>query len=230
MSEAVRIERTAAPLRQQVVRLIREDILNGALAPGQRLVESSLCTAYGVSRTVVREALRQLESENLIRVLPAQGPIVAVLSEPEIRALYVVRGQLEGLAGRLFAESAGPAEVRALVALRERLRTDYIGGTVARREDFKRDFYGALIAGAGNAVLGEMLAGIHARIAIFRRFAFVDEERVALSAAELDRIIDAAAVRRDPAAAEAACVQHIRVAAELALVEYERRTPGFRRG
>lgn len=230
MSEAVRIERTAAPLRQQVVRLIREDILNGALAPGQRLVESSLCTAYGVSRTVVREALRQLESENLIRVLPAQGPIVAVLSEPEIRALYVVRGQLEGLAGRLFAESAGPAEVRALVALRERLRTDYIGGTVARREDFKRDFYGALIAGAGNAVLGEMLAGIHARIAIFRRFAFVDEERVALSAAELDRIIEAAAVRRDPAAAEAACVQHIRVAAELALVEYERRTPGFRRG
>ena len=55
-----RITREAAPLRQQVVKLLREDILSGALTPGERLRESVLCDAYGVSRTVVREALRQL--------------------------------------------------------------------------------------------------------------------------------------------------------------------------
>ncbi len=64
------IARTAAPLRQQVVRLIREDILNGALLPGQRLVESALCEAYGVSRTVIREAIARLTARNLLVVRP----------------------------------------------------------------------------------------------------------------------------------------------------------------
>src|ERR1700734_3640856 len=112
MRSSTIIARTAAPLRQQVVRLIREDILNGGLVPGQRLVESGLCEAYGVSRTVIREALRQLESERLITVMPNLGPIVTILTESEIRALYVVRGTLEGLAGELFALNASPQECK----------------------------------------------------------------------------------------------------------------------
>src|ERR1700755_2005074 len=104
------ISRTAAPLRQQVVRLIREDILNGNLLPGQRLVESALCETYEVSRTVIREALRQLESELLIQVKANLGPVVTVLTESEIKAIYVVRAALEGLAGKLFALHASPAQ------------------------------------------------------------------------------------------------------------------------
>jgi len=73
MPSSTVIARTAAPLRQQVVRLVREDILEGKLVPGQRLVENTLCEAYGVSRTVIREALRQLESEHLISVVPKIG-------------------------------------------------------------------------------------------------------------------------------------------------------------
>jgi DNA-binding transcriptional regulator YhcF (GntR family) len=107
------ITRTAAPLRQQVVKAIREDILDGGLVPGQRLVESVLCDAYGVSRTVIREALRQLESEHLIRVMPNLGPIVTVLTESEIKSIYVVRASLEGLAGELFALHATFAESTA---------------------------------------------------------------------------------------------------------------------
>ena len=81
----------------------------------------------------------------------------------------------------------------------------------------------------GLVVLADMLGGIHARVAIFRRFAFVDERRVALSHQELLRIIDAVAVRRDPQVAHDACAHHIRIAGDLALIEYERRAPGFRR-
>ena len=73
MAGSTVIARTAAPLRQQVVRLVREDILEGGLVPGQRLIESALCETYGVSRTVIREALRQLESEHLISVVPNLG-------------------------------------------------------------------------------------------------------------------------------------------------------------
>ena len=222
-----RIERTAAPLRQQVVKLIREDILNGALQPGQRLVENTLCEAYGVSRTVIREALRQLESEHLIRVLPAQGPIVTVLTAAEIKAIYVVRASLEGLAGQLFASEAGPATVAAMLALRNSLGPRYRDGTVDQREDYKAEFYRILLEGGGNPVLQEVLRSIHARIAIFRRFAFVDEARLALSIEELERIIDAAAVRRDPDVARIACENHIRLAGELAVIEYEKRAKGF---
>ena len=135
------ISRTAAPLRQQVVKLVREDILEGKLVPGQRLVESTLCDAYGVSRTVIREALRQLESEHLITVVPNLGPIVAVLSESEIRAIYVVRAALEGLAGKLFAENATKEQCKDLIELRRRLDKEYRKGDVDSREFIKADFY-----------------------------------------------------------------------------------------
>ena len=217
------IERTAAPLRQQVVKSIREDILNGALAAGQRLVENTLCETLGVSRTVVREALRQLESEHLISVVPNSGPIVAVLTEQEIRSIYVVRASLEGLAGKLFADVASDAACRGLLELRDRLDLEYRKGNVDSRETFKAEFYRQLLNGANNAILTEALRSIHARIAIFRRFAFVDEARVEPSIRELETIIDAAAKHRDPNAALAACEHHILVAGDLAVFEYAKR-------
>ena len=219
------IARTAAPLRQQVVRLIREDILNGVLLPGQRLVENALCEVYGVSRTVIREALRQLESEHLIQVRPNLGPLVTVLTVPEIEAIYVVRAALEGLAGKLFAQNADAGQARALLDLRDRLDAEYRHGDIDSREAIKAEFYQLLCAGTGNAVLTESLRAIHARIAVFRRYAFVDPARIEPSIAELEAIINAAARDRDAAAAAAACEHHIVLAADLAVMEYTRRNP-----
>lgn len=217
------ISRTAAPLRQQVVRLIREDILDGKLVPGQRLVESSLCDAYGVSRTVIREALRQLESEHLIQVKANLGPIVTVLTESEIKSIYVVRAALEGLAGKLFALNATPAQCKELIRLRDRLDKEYRQGSIDSREEIKADFYRQLTAGAHNEILTENLRSIHARIAVFRRYAFVDPARIEPSIAELEAIINAAALDRDPQVAWAACEHHILLAADLAIMEYTKR-------
>ncbi|GLT11197.1 GntR family transcriptional regulator [Sulfitobacter sp. PR48] len=223
MAKSTVIARTAAPLRQQVVRLVREDILEGKLVPGQRLVESTLCDAYGVSRTVIREALRQLESEHLIEVVPNLGPIVAVLTEKEIRSIYVVRAALEGLAGKLFAENADATQAKNLVKLRDRLDREYRKGDIESRELIKADFYRQLTEGGGNEILAESLRSMHARIAMFRRFAFVDEARIEPSIAELETIIDAAAIARNGEAAWAACEHHILLAGELAIEEYVKR-------
>jgi DNA-binding GntR family transcriptional regulator len=214
------IARTAAPLRQQVVRVIREDILNGKLGPGQRLIEAHLCETYGVSRTVIREALRQLESERLITVQPNLGPVVTILSDSEIRAIYVVRAVLEGLVAKLFAENASARDCRALLKLGDRLDKEYRKGDVDSREAIKAEFYAQLSNGAGNEVLTEQLRSIHARIAIFRRFAFVNEARIEPSIHELETIIIAAAKTRDPAAAWAAAEHHIVISADLAILEY----------
>lgn len=223
MATSTVISRTAAPLRQQVVRLVREDILEGKLVPGQRLVENALCEAYGVSRTVIREALRQLESESLISVVPNLGPIVAVLTEQEIKSIYVVRATLEGLAGKLFAENASASQCKDLVKLSKRLDKEYRKGDVESREFIKADFYRQLTTGTGNEVLTESLRAMHARIAVFRRFAFVDEARIEPSIEELETIIREAAVNRDGAAAWAACEHHILLAADLAIEEYVKR-------
>jgi DNA-binding GntR family transcriptional regulator len=219
------ISRTAAPLRQQVVQLIREEILQGNLKPGQRLVENALCQAYDVSRTVIREALRQLETEHLINVVPNAGPIVAVLSEEDIKAIYVVRCNLEGLAGRLFALNASKGQCSKLIRLGARLDKEYRHGTVLSREFIKAEFYQLLVEGAGNPILAETLELIHARIAIFRRYAFEDESRTEPSIAELEAIIQAAAVDRDADTADRACQHHIMLAADLAVKEYVSRNP-----
>ena len=107
--------------------------------------------------------------------------------------------------------------------LRDRLDREYRKGDVDSREVYKAEFYQALLNGASNAILTEALRSIHARIAIFRRFAFVDEARVEPSIRELETIIDAAAKARDPKAAQAACEHHILVAGDLAVFEYTRR-------
>ncbi|WP_294563993.1 GntR family transcriptional regulator [uncultured Arthrobacter sp.] len=223
MRTNLKVERHAAPLRQQVVRLIREDILEGVLAPGSRLLESAMCESYGVSRTVIREALRQLETESLITMVPNRGPIVTVLSRRDIESLYEVRRSLEGLAGELFALHASAEQAAALTSLIMAMESDYLHGSVESREASKEEFYALLLAGAGNPVLDSSLRGIHTRIGLFRRYAFIDEERVAISMQELRRVVRAAAVERDPNAARAACEHHIRLAGELAVIEYSKR-------
>lgn len=219
-----RLTRHAAPLRQQVTRLLREDILDGLFAPGAQLRESALCEAYGVSRTVVREALRQLESERLVTVVANRGPMVTILTPADIEAIYDVRRALEGLVGELFARNASAETARALLELGEEMETTYLRGTVKTREASNDRFYRLLLAGAGNPVLAEEVGRLHARIQVLRRYAFVDDDRARISFAEFDRIIEAAAVRRDPVAARAACEHHIADAGRLAVEEYRRRT------
>ena len=95
--------------------------------------------------------------------------------------------------------------------------------TSTAAEIYKAEFYRQLLTGANNDILTEALRGIHARIAIFRRFAFIDEARVEPSIKELETIIDAAARDRDPKAAWAACEHHILLAGDLAIFEYAKR-------
>ena len=96
------IPKLAAPLRQQVLDELRQSIIAGRLNPGERLIERELISMMGVSRTVIREALRQLESEGLVAIVPNKGPIVRTLTLEEARDLYAIRAVLEGLAARLF--------------------------------------------------------------------------------------------------------------------------------
>ena len=101
--------------------LILEAIDSHIYTPGDRLVESELAERFGVSRTPIREALQRLETQNLL-TRDGRSLIVASLDHTQLSDLYVVRGELEGLAARLAARHATPEEVGVL---RDMLEADH---------------------------------------------------------------------------------------------------------
>ncbi|WP_091411146.1 GntR family transcriptional regulator [Friedmanniella luteola] len=107
------------PLREVVAAALRRLILDGTLAPGERLVEDRLAELLGVSRNPVREAMRALEAEGFIDVPARRGAFVATLSERQAADLFAVRLALEPLGARLAAQNVTPepvARMRSLLA------------------------------------------------------------------------------------------------------------------
>jgi DNA-binding GntR family transcriptional regulator len=171
------IQKFAAPLRQQVLDGLRQAIISGRLAPGARLTERELTEMMGVSRTVVREALRQLETEGLIANIPNKGPVVRTLSLEEARDLYSIRAVLEGFAARLFAEKASEAQLSNLASALTRVISAYESGDAAQVLESKNGFYSALFEGAGSETLSSMLASLHARIWRWRALGLTHPQR-----------------------------------------------------
>lgn len=200
------LPRHAAPLRHQVLEALRTAIVEGRLVPGQRLIERTLTAMYGVSRTVIREALRQLESEGLVETIAHRGPVVRELTAGEARELYAIRAALEGLAARLFAGQAGAAQLRELAAAVAEVARAHRANDAGAMLAAKSRFYAVMYEGAGSAVLSQMLATLHARIARWRRLGLTHPQRSRQRSSESLRdlrAIVAAIRRRDAALAEA---------------------------
>ncbi len=173
----VSIQKFAAPLRQQVLDTLRQAIIDGRLAPGARLTERELIEMLGVSRTVVREALRSLEAEGLVHVIPNKGPVVRELSRAEAEDLYQIRAVLEGLAARLFVQHASGEQVAQLESALDVVVVAYGSGDANRVLETKNRFYDVLFAGAGSETLSSMLATLHARIWRWRALGLTHPER-----------------------------------------------------
>jgi DNA-binding GntR family transcriptional regulator len=158
------IRRSAAPLRHDVLEALRASIVNGRLAPGARLIERELIGMMGVSRTVIREALRQLEAEGLVDVVPNRGAIVRELTVDEARDLYAIRALLEGLAARMFVEKAGEEEIAALGRELKATAAAYRRGDPEETIAAKNRFFDILFRGAKSETLTTMLGTLLARI------------------------------------------------------------------
>jgi DNA-binding GntR family transcriptional regulator len=211
--EGLAVER-AVPVREQVANLIRQAITDMRLRPGQFLVERQLCLATNTSRASVREALRQLESEGLVVSLPGRGVCVAELSRDEAHNLYELRGGLEAMAGRLFAERATQQDQAALATAVDRIRST--AHDPAQMLRAKTDFYEVLFRGTGNPELVKILHTLHRRITLLRSISLSVPGRPQQSVVEIQSILDA--VRRgDGEAASGHCLAHVRAAAAAAL-------------
>jgi DNA-binding GntR family transcriptional regulator len=208
------VQRVAAPLREQVLDLLRQAIVEHRLKPGQRLIERELVEQIGVSRTTIREVLRQLAAEGLVATIPQRGAVVAVPTDEEAAELYEVRAALESLAARRFVERASDSQVRALRAA----FTHVVEATTADQADVlgmiqaKDHFYGVLLKGSGNRAIHQILSGLTARVSVLRAASMSQPGRALQSLAELEAIVDAVE-RRDADAAARACAHHVEMAA-----------------
>ena len=187
---------------------IADAILEGVFEPGSRLDEQSLATRYKVSRTPVREALRQLSATGLIEIRPRRGATVVRATTEQIETLFVAMGEIEASCARLAAMSMSPVERRRLQALQEAMLE-----LVARedREDYTAAnlrFHGLIYAGAHNAVLAEIATSLRRRLMPYRRAQFRAKGRLARSHAEHEAVVRFI-LAGDPGAAHAAMLHHV---------------------
>jgi DNA-binding GntR family transcriptional regulator len=214
--KALKVHRIAAPLRQQVVDNLRSAIADGRFVPGERLVERQLCELTGVSRTLVREALRQLETEGLIDVAPNRGPMVSVVGYDEAKEIYQIRQVLEPLACRLCAEAADDRLKRRLRAVFTDLSETYAEGDMAKLLRGKGAFYTVIFDGAGNNTLRHSIELMHVKINQLRTVSLAVPGRAGKSLRDIGEIVEAICAS-DPARAWSAAEAHVGRAAENAL-------------
>jgi GntR family transcriptional regulator, trigonelline degradation regulator len=214
--ESLRVVRSLVSLKKQVVESLRTAIFDRRFSPGDRLVERELCEMLDVSRTLLREALSQLEAEGVVQIIPHRGPIVAVYTAEDAKSIYEVRAALEEMAGRCFVERATEQECKALETAFAEMKRSCTSKLGADHLTVKTRFYAALTTGAHNPVLVEMLRLIHGRVSMLRATTLAQPGRLAASLAELGNIVKTIKAR-DAEAAARACRLHVENAGVIAI-------------
>lgn len=216
MTALAPVQQESAPLRRKIAAALRQAIETGRLRPGERLVEKDLCARLNVSRTSLREAIRELEAEGLLSTSTGGGVSVAAMTPDEARNIYRVRGALEALAAEQFAERASDEALARLQAATETLASAYASGVIEEMLAAKRAFYERLGEGAANPILLDLLHRLNSRISTLRATSLNQPNRLEPSIAEI-RVLVGALARRDAVAARAAALHHINQAAAAAL-------------
>jgi DNA-binding GntR family transcriptional regulator len=203
--------------RAEELRLqLADEIVRGTLAPGSPLDETEIARRFSVSRTPVREALRQLAASGLVDARAHRGAVVARPSLERLTGMFEAMAELEAMCADLAAERMTPADRHGLEAIHEELRVLSYTGNPDRFHEVNERFHNAIYAGSKNTYIAEITLATRVRVQPFRRAQFRNLGRLAKSHAEHDRVV-VAILRGDKAGAAAAMRAHI----ELVRGEYE---------
>ena len=203
--------------RAEELRLqLADEIVRGTLAPGAPLDETDIARRFSVSRTPVREALRQLAASGLIEARAHRGAVVARPTLERLNGMFEAMAELEALCAGLAAERMPAVERARLEAIHEELRVLSHAGNPERFHAVNERFHNAIYAGSQNDYIAEMTLATRVRVQPFRRAQFRNLGRLAKSHAEHDRVV-VAIMRGDRTGAAAAMRGHI----EMVRGEYE---------
>lgn len=196
------------PLRDMVFDVLMNAIMQGQLSPGERLLEVQLADEMGVSRTPVREAIRRLELEGFVVMVPRKGAYVAGLSIDDVESVYEIRTALETLAVRLAAQRMEAADYEQLDELAGKMQQTWQEGDVDNWVNLDARFHELLYTFSRNERLISMMSNIMEQLSRYRIISLANVEVRQNSLNEHQTLIEALK-RRDSDAAADAAAHHI---------------------
>lgn len=199
----LRIEQPPQTLRELVVEKLRQAIISGAFKGGDRLVERTLCDQMGVSRSVIREAVRYLEAEGLVEQQARGGPIVAPMDWARASQIYQIRLLLEADAAEKCAAAAGADVKKHLKAALSDLSTAIENRADADQLEATTRFYELMFTAAGHDVAWEIVNRLNSRISLLRAMTLHSENRNVAGPKHMRKICAAICDNRPTDAAEA---------------------------
>lgn len=165
------------PMREIVFEKIKKAIYEGSLKKEERLVESTIANNLGVSRTPVREALRQLESEGLVKNYPRRGAIVEGISVEDAVEIYDLREVLEGLMARKTCENISEDEIQKLKEILLEMKVSIDGSEYDQYLTLHKDYNRILLTNSKNRRLISMINNIHDNLSSLRNITLLTKER-----------------------------------------------------
>ncbi len=209
------------PHGQGAYERLLSEIAAGTLQPGDRLTETDLADRLQISRTPVREAIRQLEADGLVTHKPRVGAAVRTLDYSEVMELYDMRAVLEGAAASLAARAASDIEIAELEAINTELAEAATDGQ--RAFGLNRQFHAALLDAARNRFLAKSVSTMQKTLMILGPSTLQESVRVQEAVAEHNIVLDALRAR-DGDSAEVAMRAHIRASHRTRLHQLRTRT------
>ncbi len=213
--ESLLVDRPNKTLRELALDRMRQAIIELYFQPGERLVERDLCAQLGVSRTVVREVLRHLESEGLVITQGTRGPTVATTGPDEARQIYEIRGLLEGIAAKGCAEREDKGFLDPLEKSLNTIDESYQCGDMPGVLAATTEFYHTLFKASGKDIAWGIVTSLTARINHLRSMTIKTPGRSIEGPKQMRKIVRAI---RKGAGDEAfvAAQTHVRQASEIA--------------
>lgn len=196
------------PLRDVVFNTLRHAILKGELEPGERLMEIALAQKLGVSRTPIREAIRKLELEGLVVMVPRKGAEVADITEKDLRDVLEVRTALEELSIELAMKNMNDDDCKQLTEANKLFAKDSESDDLIKIAEADVAFHELIYMATGNKRLIQMINNLREQMYRYRLEYIKDKSTHARLVDEHNRIIDAM-VKNDVAAAKAAIKLHV---------------------
>lgn len=199
----------SSSLHIKVFKEIEKAILDGSFLPGDSLVEQKLSGELGVSRTPVREALRQLELEGLVKTVPNKGAVVIGVSVKDIDDIYTIRMYIEGLCARWAAEYITDEEISELKEIVELQEFYSSKGDVLQVWHLDTKFHEIIYESCRSRPLKHTLSGFHNYIQKARELSFKSSGRTEIAVKEHRAILEAMQAH-DPQKAEDLTAEHIK--------------------
>lgn len=164
-----RLERRLT-LREQIVNALRDAIISGDLAPNEKVTELDLANKFDISRTPIREAFHQLESEGFLSLIPRRGAVVTPITEKDVREFYDIKSVLEGHAVRLAVASISDADVDRMEALNDEMERLHRAGEHLGIHELHNQFHDIFLRACGNDKLIELTRNLILKFQRFRIF------------------------------------------------------------